>query len=170
MLEIERKFLVANDSWKAAVIGSVRIRDGLIASSNGQKARVRITDSAATVVLKSAKSGISRYEFEYPIPLSDAQHIMRTMCTAHILDKTRYFVAHRGATWSVDVYSGLLEGIVIAEIELARPDQPVDLPGWAGREITDDPNYRKINLEAQRLSDRRRRPAIEACRPALSPD
>jgi CYTH domain-containing protein len=162
MLEIERKFLVANDNWKAAVIGSVKIRDGLVASSNGQKVRVRIADSAATVVLKSAKSGISRYEFEYPIPLSDAQQIMRTMCTAHILDKTRYFVAHGGATWSVDVYSGLLEGIVIAEIELARPNQHVDLPDWVGSEITDDPNYRKINLEARRLADQRQNPAIKA--------
>src|SRR5262249_36618842 len=97
------------------------------------------------------------------IPLSDAQHIMRTMCTAHILDKTRYFITHAGATWSVDVYSGLLKGIVIAEIELARPDQHVDLPGWVGREITNDPNYRKINLASQRLSDRRQNPAMEAC-------
>ncbi len=159
MLEIERKFLVANDSWKAAVIGSVRIRDGLIASTNGQKARVRISDSIATVVLKSAKSGISRFEFEYPIPLSDAQQILRTMCTAHVLDKTRYFVAHAGATWSVDVYGGLLDGIVIAEIELARPDQHVDLPGWVGREISDDPSYRKINLEARAQATRTPAPA-----------
>ncbi|AMN43241.1 CYTH domain-containing protein [Rhodoplanes sp. Z2-YC6860] len=163
MLEIERKFLVENDDWKDAVIGSVRIRDGLIASTNGQKVRVRITDSAATVVLKSRKSGISRFEFEYPIPLSDAQQIMRTMCTAHILDKTRYFVAHAGATWSIDVYTGLLEGIVVAEIELARPDQPIDLPAWIGREITNDPRFRKINLEAQRLSDRTQRPSAETC-------
>ena len=135
------------------VIGSVKIRDGLVASTNGQKVRVRISDSAATIVLKSRKSGLSRFEFEYPIPLADAQEIMRTMCTAHILDKARYFVADRGATWSVDVYGGLLEGIVIAEIEFARPDQHVDLPGWVDREITEDPRYRKINLEAQRLSD-----------------
>lgn len=162
-MEIERKFLVADDSWKNAVVGSVRIRDGLIASTSGQKVRVRISDSTATVVLKSPKSGLSRFEFEYPIPLSDAQTIMRAMCTGHILDKIRYFVAHGGATWSVDVYSGLLQGIVIAEIELARPDQAVDLPDWVGREITEDPQYRKINLEAQRLSDRRRNSAVDAC-------
>lgn len=163
-LEIERKFLVADDSWKNAAIGNVKIRDGLIASTNGQKVRVRISDSAAMVVLKSRKSGLSRSEYEYPIPLSDAEDIMRTMCTGHILDKTRYFVAHRGETWSVDVYSGLLEGIVIAEIELARPDQNVDLPSWIGREITADSRYRKINLEAQRLSDRQN-PAVEICTP-----
>jgi len=162
-LEIERKFLVADDSWKNAVIGSIKIRDGLIASTDGQKVRVRISDSTATVVLKSRKSGLSRFEFEYPIPLSDAQDIMRTMCTAHILDKTRHFVAHGGATWSVDVYGRLLEGTVIAEIELDRPDQYVDLPGWVGREITQDSRYRKINLEAQRLSDRRQNSAVEKC-------
>jgi adenylate cyclase len=151
-LEIERKFLVANDGWKRAVVRSVQIRDGLIASRNGQKARVRITDDNATIVLKGRKSGLSRLEFEYPIPFSDAQEILQAMCAGHVLDKARHLVAHAGATWSVDVYSGLLAGIVIAEIELAHADQKVELPGWVGKEITGDSRYRKINLRAQRMS------------------
>jgi adenylate cyclase len=92
-LEIERKFLVASDSWKNSVARSVRIRDGLIASNNGQKARVRISDDAATIALKSRRRGLVRTEFEYEIPYSDAEEIMRTMCegeTASVARRTQH--------------------------------------------------------------------------------
>src|SRR5215475_13921579 len=86
-LEIERKFLLANDGWKSWVTRRIRIRDGLIASNNGNKARVRISDSNATITLKSRRRGPSRTEFEYPIPVSDAEEILRTMCDGQVLDK-----------------------------------------------------------------------------------
>src|SRR6516164_1364871 len=98
-LEIERKFLVANDGWKNSVARRVRIRDGLIANNKGHKARVRIADDVATIALKSRKRGIVRIEFEYVIPYSDAEEILHIMCDGNVLDKVRHFVPYAGNTW-----------------------------------------------------------------------
>jgi len=148
-LEIERKFLLANDDWKSSVIRRIRIRDGLIASNNGNKARVRIADSTATITLKSRRRGPIRAEFEYAIPYSDAVEILRTMCDGHVLDKVRHVIIYAGAVWHVDVYEGILNGVVLAEVELQHADQKLDLPGWIGKEVTGDPRYRKINMQTQ---------------------
>src|SRR5262249_1958014 len=150
-LEIERKFLLANDDWKRWVIGRMRIRDGLIASDNGNKARVRIADSNATITLKSRRHGPIRTEFEYAIPYSDAEEILRTMCDGRVLDKIRHVITHAGVVWHVDVYEGTLNGLVLAEFELEDGDQKFGLRGWIGKEVTGDPRYRKINMETQHI-------------------
>jgi adenylate cyclase len=160
-LEIERKFLVANAGWKGAATRTIRIRDGLIANNDGHKARVRIADSTATIALKSRRHGPTRTEFEYTIPCSDAEEIMRFMCVGNILDKVRHFVPHAGLTWHVDVYEGILNGVVLAEIELAHADQRLELPDWIGDEVTGDPRYRKINMRAQRMADLRYQRALK---------
>ena len=103
-LEIERKFLVANEGWKPAVSRSVRIRDGLIANNKGHKARVRIANDVATIALKSRRRGLVRSEFEYTIPYADAEEMMRTMCDGNVLDKVRHFVSYAGNNWYIDVY------------------------------------------------------------------
>jgi CYTH domain-containing protein len=148
-VEIERKFLVANDSWKRSVIGSVSIRDGLIAIYNDRKVRVRIYGNVATIAIKGPRTGISRAEFEYEIPLADAERILSTICHGEALEKQRFFVEHAGAVWQVDVYGGVLEGIVIAEIELKQETEELVLPDWIGREVTGDSLYKKVNLRAQ---------------------
>jgi adenylate cyclase len=152
-LEIERKFLVANDGWKTAVVRSVRIRDGLIANNKGNKARVRIANDVATIALKSRRHGPVRTEFEYTIPYSDAEEMLRTMCDGNVLDKVRHFVRHEGNNWHIDVYQGLLDGVVVAEIELADAGQEFALPDWIGAEVTSDPRYRKINMLADRVAN-----------------
>jgi adenylate cyclase len=149
-LEIERKFLLANDGWKRCVVRRIRIRDGLIASNNGNKARVRISDATAMITLKSRKRGAIRTEFEYAIPCSDAEEILRTMCDGNVLDKVRHVVQRADMLWHVDVYEGILDGVVLAEIELRDADQKIELPDWIGREVTGDPGYRKVNMLAQR--------------------
>ena len=154
-LEIERKFLVAHDGWKKSVVRHSKIRDGLIASNNGNKARVRIADDKATIALKSRRMGMVRTEFEYEIPCADAEEILRTMCEGNVLNKVRHFVIHKDATWQVDVYDDILKGIVIAEIELTQPDQVLQIPDWVGAEVTDDPRYRKVNMRAERLANQR---------------
>jgi adenylate cyclase len=147
--EIERKFLVANDGWKSSVVGSTRIRDGLVAILNGRKARVRIIGDHATVALKGEHKGLGRSEFEYPIPTSDAEEILRTMCDDRLLEKARYYVPHAGLTWEIDVYEGILKGVVIAEVELDRADRLLQLPDWIGKEITGDVRYTKFNMEKE---------------------
>jgi adenylate cyclase len=154
-LEIERKFLVAHDGWKKHIIRYSKIRDGLIASNNGNKARVRIADDKATITLKSRRIGMVRTEFQYAIPCADAEEILRTMCDGNVLSKVRHFVMHKDATWQVDVYDDILKGIVIAEIELTQPDQDFQIPDWVGAEVTDDPKYRKVNMHAERLANRK---------------
>jgi CYTH domain-containing protein len=153
--EIERKFLVAHDGWKNAFVRTARIRDGLVAILNGRKARVRIMDRAATIALKGAHDGIGRSEFEYAIPLEDAEEILRTMCDDRVLEKTRHYVPHAGLTWEVDVYDGLLDGVVMAEVELDRADRVVELPDWIGPEVTGDQSYSKLGMFEQRSAARR---------------
>ncbi len=149
--EIERKFLVANDEWRQFAVRSVSIRDGLIAVYQGRKVRVRISEGIATVAIKGPRSGIVRPEFEYEIPMADAERMLSAICGDDTLEKQRFFVEHTGATWHVDVYGGILQGIVIAEIELKEENQALILPGWIGKEVTGDPFYKKINMRARAL-------------------
>jgi adenylate cyclase len=152
-IEIERKFLLTNDDWRSQVVRRIHIRDGLIANNNGNKARVRIADDKATITLKSSRRGPSRIEFEYAIPYSDALEILQTMCDGRVLDKVRYFIPYAGLLWHVDAYEGILNGVVLAEVELQHTDQELDLPPWIGEEVTNNPSYRKLNMERQRIVD-----------------
>jgi len=150
-LEIERKFLVANDSWRALSVRSERLRDGLIAASDGRKVRVRLYENHATLTVKTKKEGPARAEFEYEIPVKDAEELITVHCAENTLTKTRYYVPHQGFTWEVDVYEGILSGVILAEIELERADVDVPLPDWIGPEVTGDPTYNKINMQKARL-------------------
>jgi CYTH domain-containing protein len=155
-VEIERKFLVANDEWRQLAVRSVRLRDGLIAAYKDRKVRVRIAgDDIATVAIKGSRVGIAQAEFEYEIPIADAERMLSIMCQDDTLEKERFFVDDGGATWHVDVYSGILQGVVIAEIELKQECQELILPHWIGNEVTGDSFYRKINMRARALSSRR---------------
>jgi len=107
---------------------------------------VRIANGVATIAIKSRRRGPARTEFEYAIPYSDAEEMLRTMCGGNVLDKVRHFVSDAGNTWQIDVYEGLLEGVVLAEIELTDADQKLTLPDWIGEEVTADPTYRKVNM------------------------
>ena len=142
-LEIERKFLVVDESWKNSVVSSAHIRDGLVASNNDRKVRIRISDSVATIALKGPHVGIARAEFEYFIPLSDAEKIMQTMCDIHLLEKRRHLVPYQGVNWLIDVYEGLLKGVVLADVEMKTIDQSLTIPPWIGQEVTGDPEFRK---------------------------
>ena len=148
-VEIERKFLITNDAWKDSVVSKVTIRDGLIAVYKDRKVRVRISDQIATITIKGPRHGIARAEYEYEIPIADAELIL-SICQDDTLQKQRYLVDHAGTTWYVDVYGGILEGVVIAEIELKQEDQTLVFPHWIGREVTGDAFYKKLNMVAAR--------------------
>ena len=152
-IEIERKFLLANDGWKSRVVRRIYIRDGLIANNNGNKARVRIADADATITVKSRRRGPIRTEFEYSIPYCDALEMLQTMCDGRVLDKVRHVIPYAGSLWHVDVYEGILSGVVLAEVDLQHANQELDLPPWIGEEVTNDPRYRKLNMERQRIVD-----------------
>lgn len=146
LIEIERKFLVATDAWRQKSHHKVRLRDGLLAAANGRKIRVRIADDQATLTVKGARTGLSRTEFEYPIPLADGEKILAEHCGDKIIEKTRHFVAEEGFVFEVDEYHDLLEGVIIAEAELDHPEQTIPMPAWLGEEITGREEFRKINM------------------------
>jgi CYTH domain-containing protein len=150
-VEIERKFLVANDDWRQSAVRSVSIRDGLIAIYKDRKVRVRISGDIATIAIKGPRTGIGRPEFEYEIPIADAERMLSTLCLDDTLEKQRFFVENAGATWQVDVYGGILQGVVIAEIELKQESQELILPRWIGKEVTGDSFFKKVNMRARAL-------------------
>jgi adenylate cyclase len=145
-IEIERKFLVISDGWRGAAVGSQRIRDGILARFGEGKVCVRITDDRAWFTVKGPRKGLCRAEFEYEIPCSEAEDMLSGLCTGPLIEKTRHFVPHDGLTWEVDVYEGVLAGLVLAEIELEREDQAFTMPDWVGCEVTGNPLYNKSNL------------------------
>jgi CYTH domain-containing protein len=153
-VEIERKFLVRDDSWRRLVAKQQEIREGLIAVADGRKVRVRICDQQATLTVKSRTTVLASAEFEYEIPLADGEELLAQHCLCAGLAKTRYFVPHGQLSWQVDVYTGLLAGVTLAEVELSSETEELPLPSWAGSEVTGDPAYRKINLVSARMGSR----------------
>ena len=147
--------MVTND-WKQLAVRSVKLRDGLVAAYKDRKVRVRTAgDDIATVSVKGPRIGIAQAEFEYEIPITDAERMLSTICRDDTLEKERFFVEDAGATWHVDVYSGILQGVVIAEIELKHQSQKLILPRWIGKEVTGDPFFKKINMRARALNAHR---------------
>ncbi len=142
-LEIERKFLLKDQSWKARVVGARTLTDGLLSSHNGNKTRVRCDDARGLITIKGPRTGCSRVEYEFEIPLADAQYMLANLCGANVCRKIRYTVLNAANIWYVDVYEGVLEGFVIAEIELADEKEVFSLPLWIGPEVTDKAYYGK---------------------------
>ncbi len=139
-IEIERKFLVEGDGWKAAIGDGLECRQGYLATGPEKTVRVRIIGEQAFLTIKGATSGISRSEFEYGIPVADAIELLK-LCGDAVVEKTRYSITHGGMVWELDVFSGANEGLVMAEIELESEAQPFDLPDWAGQEVSGAPRY-----------------------------
>jgi adenylate cyclase len=144
-LEIERKFIVDTDRLSLSGSGK-RYRQGYLPAAGKTSVRVRICDDAAWLTLKGETVGASRLEFEYSIPVEDAEHILESLCEGSIIDKTRHLLDHAGHTWEVDVFTGDNAGLVIAEVELQSEDEAVELPDWAVEEVTRDARYYNANL------------------------
>jgi adenylate cyclase len=144
-IEIERRFLVRGDAWRGGVTATHRLRQGYLAREDGVAVRVRVTDSAARLTIKGP-GGLERPEFEYAIPAPDAEAMLARFCAGRSIAKTRHDVPCDGLVWEVDVFDGVLAGLVIAEVELPAVDHPLHLPAWAGREITGDARYANAAL------------------------
>lgn len=158
--EIERKFLLANDSWKGLVQHSIKLRDGILAFYDGRKIRVRFYDDKATLTVKGPRKGLARDEFEYEIPTSDGLVLLEQHCKGEVLEKTRHHIPLGELEWVVDEYHGLLEGIVLAELELPSEDTDIMLPDWVAKEVTNLEKYRKVNLvkaRKRKIADAARR-------------
>lgn len=169
-VEIERKFLVISDAWRSGPPGVV-MRQGYLASGRGVGATVRVrmvgTGTAARgwLTIKGparrsrpggagGESASVRDEFEYEIPAPDAEHMLKTLCGGRIVEKVRFERTHGGGgndgvVWEVDEFSGANAGLILAEVELDRPDQRIEIPAWVGREVTGDPRYANSTLSVR---------------------
>lgn len=143
--EIERKYLVADRSCLDQLAG-VAFQQGYIPIQDGGVVRVRIEGERAVLTLKGATSGIARREYEYEIPRQDAESILSALCQQPLIEKTRYTLPWADRVWTIDVFSGENEGLVLAEVELSSQEEVVEKPPWAGVEVSDDPRYYNANL------------------------
>jgi adenylate cyclase len=140
-LEIEHKYLVRKDLWYAVQKpGGIYIRQGYLLTDPGKTIRVRIAGSQAFLTIKGASSNASRAEYEYSIPLSEANELMQ-ICVQPVIEKVRYKIEHAGKTWEVDEFFGENDGLIIAEIELLSENEKYEIPAWVGDEVTENPRY-----------------------------
>jgi adenylate cyclase len=144
-IEIERKFLVDRERWTPEDEGTL-YRQGYLSDKKDCVVRVRIAGDEAYLTVKGASEGVTRLEFEYPIPRPDAEALLERLCEQPLVEKTRRRVSFRGKIWEIDTFHGDNEGLVLAEVELSAEDERLDLPPWIDREVSDDPRYFNSNL------------------------
>ncbi len=146
--EIERKFLLKNDSWRGHGHGK-RYRQGYLSTVKERTVRVRTAGDKAFVTIKGVSAGATRSEYEYEIPAADANEMLDQLCEKPLIEKTRYRISHAGLVWEVDEFEGENHGLITAEVELKDERQAVELPGWIGKEVTGNPDYFNSNLVAK---------------------
>lgn len=144
-VEIERKFLVRGDAWKAQGQG-VAMRQGYLSTHPDRTVRVRVEGADATLTIKGRTQGFSRGEWEYAIPLAEAEALLNDVCERPLIEKTRTRIVHEGMTWEVDEFFGDNQGLVVAEIELESETQSFARPDWLGEEVTGDARYFNSSL------------------------
>ncbi|MEL7333878.1 MAG: CYTH domain-containing protein [Cyanobacteria bacterium J06560_2] len=144
--EIERKFLVTSNRWKAEAEGKAYCQGYIATAVVGQSVRIRIAGEAAYLTIKGPTSGLSRAEFEYSIPISDAEEMLQTLCDRPLIQKVRYRLPIGPVVWEIDEFQGENAGLIVAEVELSDETQTVVLPDWLGEEVSGDPKYYNASL------------------------
>ena len=144
-LEIERKYLI--DLEKIGILeNGIRIKQGYLSTDKNAVVRVRIKNDKSYLTIKGSNCGIARLEFEYEIPLDEANEMIEKLCQKPVIDKTRYIINHENHTWEVDVFYGDNDGLVVAEVELSSEDEAINLPLWIKEEVSHDDRYYNSNL------------------------
>jgi adenylate cyclase len=144
--EIERKFLVAGEAWRRLVVRKRELLQGYLANTERTSVRVRTSGLEAWLNIKSGALTAARDEFEYAIPISDANELLAAVAQKPIIEKTRHWVPYGEFEWEIDVFHGGNDGLVVAEIELDFEEQNFPLPAWIGKEVTDLARYYNVNL------------------------
>ena len=144
--EIERKFLVVSDRWRAAARGQPYCQGYITTARPDQSVRIRIVGDQGYLTVKGPVRGLSRAEFEYEIPVEDAREMLASLCAHPLIEKTRYRLPVDDVVWEIDDFSGENAGLIVAEVELSSEDQQVVLPAWVGQEVTGDARYYNASL------------------------
>jgi adenylate cyclase len=145
-IEIERKFRVIDDGWRASVGSSTLLRQGYLANTMRASIRVRLAGDSAWLSVKAMTLGRARAEFEADIAAADAHEMLSHLCEGPLIEKWRHIVVHAGDRWEIDEFLGDNAGLVIAELELDSEQQQFDRPAWLGEEVTDDQRYYNFRL------------------------
>ncbi|VAX09300.1 hypothetical protein MNBD_GAMMA25-2364 [hydrothermal vent metagenome] len=140
-VEIEKKFLLRNDNWRKQSGAGTAFKQGYLIGSEKASVRIRIQGIEANINIKSATLGITRQEYEYSIPLEEAEELLTNLCEKPLIEKTRYHLVEDKHVWEVDVFDGDNAGLVVAEIELQSENEDFFKPDWLGDEVSDDPRY-----------------------------
>jgi adenylate cyclase len=140
-IEIEHKFLLLNEEWREQVERSERMTQGYLVAQAKSSVRLRIAGAMAWINIKSATVGISRSEYEYPVPVSDAEEMLANLSEGPLIDKTRHHVRHGEHLWEIDEFYGDNAGLIVAEIELSDEGEQFDKPTWAGEDVSHDVRY-----------------------------
>ncbi len=146
-LEIERKYLVKSDEWRMELTeaDSSFIQQAYLSTDPDRVVRVRTRDNKAFITIKSRSIGLTRSEYEYPIPLSEGSELLKLSATS-VIEKRRYIIKNGGKTWEVDEFLGKHSGLVMAEIELNSESESFSLPTWVGQEVSNDPKFSNLQL------------------------
>lgn len=147
-VEIERKFLVKDSSWRQGAEGKFYCQ-GYLSRDKERTVRVRRVGEQAFLTIKGSSEGPSRLEYEYAIPVQDGQELLDNLCEQPLIEKIRYLVPYGGMDWEVDEFRGANRGLVVAEIELSSPEQEIERPPWLGEEVTGDVRYYNSSLVAR---------------------
>lgn len=143
--EIERKFLVTGYGWRG-LAQPVRYRQGYLSTVRARVVRVRTAGDRGFLTIKGETTGISRSEYEYEIPVADADEMLTLLCEKPLIEKNRVTAAAGDVMWEIDEFLGDNEGLILAEVELQHADQRITLPEWIGEEVSGDPRYFNANL------------------------
>ncbi len=143
--EIERKFLLKNDKWRSMVQASRALRQGYLCGNDRASVRVRIDGDQANLNIKSATLGVERLEFEYAIPVEQAEALLSELA-GQVVEKTRHEVRHHEHLWEIDEFAGDNAGLIVAEVELEDAQERFERPDWLGDEVSGDPRYYNTEL------------------------
>ena len=147
-LEIERKFLLANEDWRPAATHSETLWQGYLTTNERCSVRVRVAGDLGYLNIKSTTLGVVRHEFEYAVPVAEARELLTLFCDGRSLGKTRYHVPVGAHLWEIDVFEGENAGLIVAEVELSAEDEEFERPSWLGEEVSADPRYYNTSLIA----------------------
>lgn len=145
-IEIEHKYTLKNDDWRNHVTRSERMVQGYMAGNERASVRIRITGDKANLNIKSATLGVRRQEWQYDIPLADAETMLNDLCEKPVIDKVRHYVIVGGKTWEVDEFYGDNKGLIVAEIELESETEQFELPDWVDQNVSEDTRYYNVSL------------------------
>jgi len=149
--EIERKYLVKGNEWRTLAEG-VAYRQGYLSTTKERTVRIRVAGEKAFLTIKGVSVGNTRAEYEYDIPLTDANEMLDRLCEKPIIEKSRFTIDVDGVTWEVDEFEGVNKGLIVAEIELSDEEQQFSLPEWIADEVSGDSRYFNANLTSQPYS------------------